>query len=306
MFVGREYGSWPEHLRGGVVAIGNFDGLHAGHFALLHRLKAAAKTLGVPAILLTFEPHPRRYFQAQAPDLRLMSFAEKARKLKAFGIDAILAQRFNAAFSGLSAETFIQDVLAGALKARKVLTGDDFIFGHQRGGNAVMLRNTKEFDYDTIAPVGNAGEGKFSSSKIREHLRQGEMALAANILGRPYGWPARPVLHGDKRGRTIGFPTANLLPPRLLLPRHGVYAVRAHWGDTSAQGVANLGQRPTVNGQRVQLEVHLFDRDEALYGQKMAVDFVAHLRDEQRFDGLDALKAQIAHDSARAREALTS
>ncbi len=305
MFVGREYGAWPEHLRGSVVAIGNFDGLHAGHLALLKRLKAEASELGVPAIILTFEPHPRRYFQPQAPDFRLMTFAQKARQLSTFGVDAILAQRFNKPFSSLSAETFIEEVLVNSLKARKVLTGDDFIFGHNRGGNASLLRQAGSFDYETIVPVGNVGEGKFSSSKIREHLRQGEMALAASMLGRPYRWSARPVLHGDKRGRTIGFPTANLLPPKLLLPRHGVYAVRARWGDAHAEGVANLGSRPTVNGQRVQLEVHLFDRNEDLYGQKLAVDFVAHLRDEQRFDGLEALQAQIVIDSDRAREALT-
>ena len=310
MQIFRDYRHWPDALKGGVVVIGNFDGLHRGHIAVLEQAREKAKTLNAPFVVLTFEPHPRRLFQPDSPELRLMSFADKARTLKALGVDAILAQRFNRAFSQLDAPAFMQQVLVDALGAQSVLTGEDFIFGHQRSGHAESLmqfsKAQQAFSYLPISPVGNQDEGKFSSSKIREHLRQGEMRHVCAMLGRPYRW-CRTVIHGDARGRTIGFPTANMLPPPLLLPRYGVYAVRGQWeGMAQAQGVANLGVRPSVDGERCLLEVHWFDVDADLYGQELCVEFIEHLRDEQHFDGIEALKDQIAQDCAQAKDALHS
>lgn len=303
----RHYRDWPAHWQHGVVAIGNFDGLHLGHQAVIAQLMRAADAADAPPIILCFEPHPRRFFQPGSPRLRLMRLAEKVRQLEKMGVQAMLVQRFNRAFSELSAEAFIREVLVAAMQARIVMTGEDFMFGHRRTGNAQLLaqyaEQTGAFRYHPVAPVGNTGEGKYSSSKVREHLRQGEIALAAAMLGRPYRLCGR-VIHGDQRGRTIGFPTANILPPPVLLPRLGVYAVRGEYCGKPLAGVANLGCRPTVKGERIQLEVHWFDFNADLYGETLCVELVAHLRDEQRFDNLEVLKAQIAQDVQAARELL--
>lgn len=309
----RDYRHWPDSLKGGVVAIGNFDGLHRGHEAVLARVQAEATRRAVPAVVLCFEPHPRAFFQPESPRLRLMRFAQKAAALRTRGITALLAQRFDAAFAQLSAGAFIRDVLAEGLGAQAVITGEDFVFGRGRGGSAGTLRKAAAdglFAYEAVAPVGNAGEGKFSSSKIREHLRQGELRHVAAMLGRPYAW-CRRVVHGDKRGRLLGFPTANFIPPPVLLPRRGVYAVRGGWGGRDgsngvrAEGVANLGWRPSVGGTRLLLEVHWFDVSADLYGSLQEVAFIEHLRDERRFDGPDALRAQLAADCKQARAILS-
>lgn len=308
MRIVRDYQNWPQALKGSVVAVGNFDGVHRGHQAVLHRICEEAERLTAPSVVMCFEPHPRHYFQPDAPQLRIMTFADKAKLLREMGIEAVLAQRFRAHFAQIPAEDFIQKVLCEALGARKVITGQDFIFGHGRGGNTALLSHVAQekglFEYEAIAPLGNKGEGKFSSSKIREHLRQGEMHYVEAMLGRPYSWTRR-VFKGDQRGRELGFPTANMLPPAVLLPRLGVYAVRGSWqGMQDAKGVANFGTRPTVGGTRTQLEVHWFDCDADLYHKEITVQFVAHLRDEMPFDGLEALKTQIAQDVSRAKEVL--
>lgn len=303
----RDYRRWPATLRGGAVAIGNFDGLHRGHLAVIERLLAVAKAKAVPAIILTFEPHPRHFFQPSQMPIRLQSFAEKARMLRALGIDALLAQRFDASFSQLSAEQFMQQVLMEGLGARHILTGEEFVFGHARIGNAALLsqkaKQSGAFSYEALAPIGNAGEGKFSSSKVREHLRHGEMALASALLGRPYAWTRR-VVHGEKRGRMLGFPTANLLPPPLILPRFGVYAVRCDLADgRRLGGVANLGVRPSFGQHAPLCEVHLFSESPLmLYGQHLSIEFAHHLRDERRFENEQALRAQIAIDVAAAKQ----
>lgn len=302
----RDGALWPDALKGGVVAIGNFDGLHRGHHAIITRTCSEAKRLGAPAIMLTFEPHPRHYFQPSSLALRVQPFADKARMLKASGMNGLLALRFNEQLASLSAEDFIQTILIHTLGARRIITGEEFVFGHQRSGNAQLLQQYAQkgcFDYEAIAALGNAGEGKYSSSKIREHLRQGEMALAASLLGRPYSW-SRPVVHGAKRGRELGFATANLRPPPVLLPRFGVYAVQCSWGARHSVGVANLGIRPTIDGHASSplLEVHLLANDiPDLYGQRLSVTFGDYLRGERRFDSLDALKAQIAIDVAQVK-----
>ena len=309
MYIGREYRDWPAKLKGGIVAIGNFDGLHRGHQLIIEQLVQAAKEQQKPAIILSFEPHPRRLFQPDAPELRLLPFHRKAAMLRAMGVDGLLAQRFNRKFSQLDAQAFIEQVLVNGLAANRVITGEDFVFGHQRSGNAAILADyaekTSAFTYQPIAPLGNEGEGKFSSSKIREHLRQGEMELASRMLGRPYDWEGR-VITGDQRGRTIGFPTANIKAPPILLPRYGEYAMRGEWNGALHHGVANFGVRPTYQVPKPQLEVHWFGVDEDLYGKTIRIEWLKHLRDEKRFDGLDALKAQIEKDKHLAQEFFAS
>lgn len=304
----RDYRDCPDALKGAVIAIGNFDGLHRGHERILDELLRQAHLAGRPAMMLSFEPHPRRFFAKDRPPVRIQPFSEKAAMLKARGLDVLLAQRFNTDFSRLSAPDFLQMVLHHGLRASQVITGKDFIFGYERSGNSALIAQYAQaqhaFAYKAIEPLANAGEGKFSTSKIREHLRQGEMAHIQAMLGRPYRW-CRRVVHGDKRGREMAFPTANLIPPPVLLPRGGVYAVRAGWRDYSGlPAVANLGWRPTVDGQTRRLEVHLLDQRANLYGEKMTVDFYAHLRDEIPFESLDALKQQIEQDCKQAREVL--
>ncbi len=297
--------------QGSVLALGNFDAVHRGHQAVIHTAHAKAATLGAPAAVMTFEPHPRYFFSSSKQPIRLVPFHHKARLLQAHGVDVLFVMGFNEAFSQISAEAFIKDILVKQLQVRHVVTGEDFIFGYKRGGNADMLEayanETEAFGFSRVVPVGGR-EHIFSSSLVRSFVQAGQMRKAADILGRPYEMIGR-VQHGDKLGRTIGFPTANIIPPAITLPAKGVYAVRVaiydemdiqaepHWYD----GVANFGQRPTFAGTRMQLEAHLFDVEKDLYDKRLRVQFVRHVRDEKPFDGVDALKAQIARDCETAR-----
>lgn len=309
MYIIRDFFDVPAQLRGGVVAIGNFDGLHLGHMAVIDQMKQIAKATNGPTAIMTFEPHPRRYFNPNKQRSRVIPFHHKVRLLKAVGIDLVLAQRFNQSFSQLPAHDFVERVLIGALGARHVVTGDDFIFGYKRSGNVELLHdyaNQGAFGYTAIEAVGE-GQNGYSSSIIRQHIAAGEVGRAAAILGRPYDWIGR-VVHGDKRGRTIGFPTANMVPVPVLLPQFGVYAVRAQLYDVPnapmMPGVANLGTRPTVDGECPLLEVHLFDNEIDLYSKRLRVEFTSFIRPEQRFEGIDALQAQITQDCQNARKLL--
>lgn len=281
--------------RGAAIAIGNFDGLHRGHQAVIAAMKRHADAYGLPPAIMTFEPHPRCYFRPDAPCDRLMTIADKLARLAELGVERAYVLRFNPALAQLPAQRFIDEVLVGALNVRHVVTGADFIFGHQRGGDSALLASqSARFSYEAVAPVGEAAQ-KFSSSDVRAAIRDGDMPRAAAILGHPYRWE-RQVVHGDARGRTIGFPTANIVPPPVLLPRTGVYAVWVtHRGERMA-GVANLGTKPTVAGTRMGLEVHLPDRKIHLYGERLCVEFHSFIRPEQRFAGVDALKQQITKD----------
>lgn len=308
MVLRRDYKSWPEDWRGGVLAIGNFDGVHLGHQAVIRQLVAQAKQLKTRAVVLTFEPHPRRLFNPQGEILRLMPFAQKAQLLFELGVDIILAQRFTRAFAQLKAEAFVQEILIEALGARQVMTGEDFVFGQGRGGDAALLaemaKRTGAFDYIPVAPVSNRADGKFSSSKIRDHLKKAEIVQAAAILGQPYRW-LRLVVQGDARGRELGYPTANMVPPPVILPKFGIYAVRGVWEGKRYDGVANLGIRPMFRSEKPLLEVHWFDFADDLYGKKLQVEFVDYLREERKFDTLEALKAQMAIDCEQARRRLS-
>lgn len=305
----------PADARGAVVAIGNFDGVHLGHQAVLTQARRIAEDLGAPLAVLTFEPHPRAVFQPDLPPFRLTPLPAKVEALRAIGVDHVFVLDFTREFSQRSAEDFMTAVLQSDLGARHVVVGWDFCFGHQRSGNAALLTERGgDLGFGvTVAEVVKTDEAEiYSSSRIRECLRAGDPAGAAALLGR-YWEVDGMVLHGDKRGRTLAFPTANISMEGYLHPSLGVYAVRAGMRGTAeeaddgyrwVEGVANLGRRPTVEGSQVQLEVHLFDFDEDLYGRFLRVQLIAFLRGEKKFDGLDSLKAQITSDCAHARRVL--
>jgi riboflavin kinase/FMN adenylyltransferase len=297
----------PAPAKGGAVALGNFDGVHRGHQALLGITQGHAKVLGAPLVALTFEPHPRRFFVPDTGPFRLTMPPAKQRLLGQYGVEAVLQQRFDAAFAALSADAFIDDVLLRGLGARHVVCGYDFTFGARRGGNVEMLRaegTRKGFGVTVLDPVMREGE-IYSSTRIREALRAGWVSEAAELLG--HSWEIEGMVEqGDKRGRTIGFPTANIGLGEHLRPRFGVYAVRAMVDGKWRDAVANLGRRPTIGKLQENFEVHLFDFDGDLYGRTVRVALVDFIRPEMKFAGLDQLKAQIAADGQAARAILAA
>lgn len=292
---------------GTVVTIGNFDGVHNGHRAMLARLTAVARTRGLPATVLTFEPHPREFFAPQSAPTRLTNLREKLELLAAHGVDRVHIQRFSAGFAALSPEAFVERMLVARLRAHWVLVGDDFRFGAKRAGDFAFLAEAARrhgFELEAMPTVSNAGV-RVSSSAVRDALARGELARAQSLLGRPYSISGR-VVHGNKLGRALGFATANVQLKHNRPPLWGIFAVRVHGvGAAPREGVASLGLRPTVHaaGKPV-LEVHLFDFDGELYGAHLRVEFLAKLRDEEKYPDLDALRAQIARDCAAARDAL--
>ncbi len=300
------YNLRPRH-RGCVATIGNFDGVHLGHQAVLGQLAEQADELGLPLVVITFEPYPQEFFApaGESPP-RLTRFREKLRALRRYGVDRVLSLRFDRVLSQMSAEAFIQQLLVEGLDVRYLVVGDDFRFGHQRQGDIAMLRAAGEqHGFQVVEMHTFEVDGKrVSSTRVREALSAGELSRAAQLLGRTYRMSGR-VVHGDKRGRTIGFPTANIYLHRRVTPLRGVYAVEVFGlsGDTGSpfKGVANIGHRPTVNGTRCQLEVHLFDFDREIYGEYVQVEFIARLRDEQRFESFTDLKAQIDRDVVEAQ-----
>ena len=285
------------------VAIGNFDGVHRGHAALLMRLVDAARQAGLPATILTFEPHPREFFAPESAPARLSTLREKLELLADAGVEQVMVCRFNAGFAALSAQQFIDSVLVAGLRTQHLIIGDDFRFGKSRAGDFSLLQSAGAdagFSVEAMSSVTVDGE-RASSSGVRKALAAGDMELAARLLGRPYVIDGS-VRHGDKIGRQLGFATANIRIKHNPLPMSGVFAVEvAGLGDKSLPGVANLGVRPTLGGTRPLLEVHLFDFDRDIYGAHLSVRFVHQLRHEQRFPNLDALKAQIAADAMAAR-----
>ncbi|MBI2276909.1 MAG: bifunctional riboflavin kinase/FAD synthetase [Dechloromonas sp.] len=286
-----------------VLAIGNFDGVHLGHAALVRQLVAAATRLQCAPTVLTFEPHPREYFAPDSAPARLSTLREKLELLADLGATQAMVCPFNAAFAALTAEQFIEQVLVRALQVKHLIIGDDFRFGCGRVGDFALLQAAGArhgFSVEAMQSVTVDGE-RVSSSGVRQALASGDMLRAARLLGRPYIIDGQ-VSHGDKVGRQLGFATANIRIKHNPLPMTGVFAVEVSGlGDKPLPGVANLGIRPTVGGTRPLLEVHLFDFDRDIYGAHISVRFVKKLRDEQRFPNFDALKAQIAADAAAAR-----
>ncbi|MGV0975493.1 MAG: bifunctional riboflavin kinase/FAD synthetase [Azonexus sp.] len=285
------------------VAIGNFDGVHRGHGALLGRLGDVAREFSLPPTILTFEPHPREFFSPASAPARLTTLREKLELLAAAGIEQAMVCRFNGAFAALSADQFIERVLVRGLRVRHLIIGDDFRFGKGRSGDFSLLQRAGAphgFAVEAMGSVTVDGE-RVSSSGVRAALAAGEMEHTARLLGRPYIIDGR-VAHGDKIGRQLGFATANIRIKHNPLPMTGVFAVEVSGlGDQPLPGVANLGIRPTMGGTRPLLEVHLFDFDRDIYGKHISVRFVHKLRTEKRFPNFDALKAQIAADAVAAR-----
>jgi len=295
----------PAQWQGGAVALGNFDGVHRGHQALLDRTVEQAKVLNAPVVALTFEPHPRRFFVPDTGPFRLTLPPAKLRLLEQHGVQAVLAQHFDEAFASLSADAFIDDVLLKGMKARHVVCGYDFTFGARRTGNVEMLREQgrqKGFGVTVLDPVMREGE-IYSSTRIREALRAGWVSEASELLG--HSWEIEGVVElGDQRGRTIGFPTANVELGEHLRPRFGVYAVHALLAGQWHPAVANLGRRPTFGKLKENFEVHVFDFSGDLYGKALRVALIEFIRPEMKFGGLDQLRAQIAADGEAAKAVL--
>lgn len=297
----------PERFRGGIVALGNFDGFHLGHQAVVGRAVAEARAAGRPALVATFDPHPVRYFKPDAAPFRLTTLDQRERLFAAAGADAMVVFTFDAALAGLSAADFVGERLLANIGAAGVVTGDDFTFGHKRGGTVGVLATLGREHGFSVATVGavNAEGEAVSSSRIRALLQAGDPAGAAALLTRPFAIEG-VVQHGDKRGRTIGYPTANIALGSYLRARYGIYAVRGRLADGRVlNGAANLGIRPTFDPPKELLEAYFFDFAEDLYGQTIEVALIDYIRAEAKFDSLDALIAQMDIDCARARDILS-
>lgn len=292
----------PERLRGGIVALGNFDGFHKGHQAVVGRAVARARAEGRPALVATFDPHPVRFFKPDLPPFRLTTLDQRERLFAAAGADAMIVYRFDAELAQVTAAEFVTDYLVMRAGAAGLATGEDFTFGRGRGGNVEVLKilgQANRVSVDAVASVADAGE-PVSSSRIREALEAGDCDTAARLMTRPFAIEG-VVEHGDGRGRELGFPTANIGLANYLRPRFGVYAVRGRLADgRRLDGVANLGVRPMFDPKEL-LEPWFFDFNEEIYGQRLEVELVSFLRDEATFDTLEALKAQIAADAAQAK-----
>lgn len=290
------------------VTIGNFDGLHLGHQAMLARLQDVARVRDLPSCVLSFEPHPREFFAPEQAPARLSSLREKAEHLQRLGIDRLHVFRFDRTFSALTAGAFIEQVLGRTLQARYVLVGDDFRYGAKRAGDFALLQSAGRslgFDAECLPTVEIGGE-RASSTAVRSALAAGELDHAARLLGQPYSISGR-VVHGDKLGRDIGFPTANIQLKHNQPPLMGIFAVElCGLNGAPLPGVASLGKRPTVKGADAVpvLEVHLFDFDADIYGRRVRVDFLHKLRDEEKYPDLDSLVAQIRRDADNARHFL--
>lgn len=310
----RSLDNLPADMRGAVLAIGNFDGVHLGHQQVIAQARAEADRLGAPLGVMLFDPHPQQFFAPDAPPFRLTRLVTRAALLGELGVDFTLALPFDANMAACEAEDFISDILIKRLGVRGVCVGYDFCFGKGRKGNFTMMSDYGDrlgFEtYSTDAVLQPDSTAPYSSSAIRNLLRDGEPEKAAALMGHAFAIEA-PVDTGDQRGRTIGFATANMALNDYVQPKFGVYAVRAEildgaFSGQNFKGVANLGLRPTVGTDKPRLETHLFDFDGDIYGATLRVSLLHFIRAEQKFDGLDALTAQIAKDSDKAREMLGS
>ncbi len=312
MRIFNSYKQVPPDLQGGVVALGNFDGVHLGHREVISEAKEVAKGLNVPASVLTFSPHPRRFFRPDDNYFELTPGEGKIRFIEDLGVDALFSIKFDEKLAGMAAPEFVAKILAGGLKTKYVVAGYDFVFGKGRQGNLALLKSSgQEFGFgvsvvEAVSP-NNKSLPAISSTAIRNHLRAGRLFLAYQLLGRPWEIEGE-VVKGDQRGREIGFPTANVNPGEYLNPALGVYACwvkvaeerRLEW----LPGVVNVGKRPTFQGNSVTVEVHLFDFDKDLYGKTLRVILAKFIRPEIKFDGFDAIRAQIQKDSHMARSTL--
>ena len=299
--------------RGASVALGNFDGVHRGHQALIAEVARAGSQIGAPTGIITFEPHPRRFFQPEAPPFRLTPAPEKARILATHGVEQIHELAFDAALASMPAEVFVEQVLAsgdrGGLGIRHLVIGEDFRFGKGRAGDAKLLRNmSADLGFTvSIQHILKGETGEYSSTAVRIHLEEGRCEAAAAQLGRWYG-VSGPVIMGDQRGHDLGYPTANLAFGGQIIPRYGIYAARVEVLDGPHagvhDGVASIGERPTFGINAPNFEVHLFDFNGDLYGAQISAGLVAYLRGEEHFDTVEALISQMDRDSVLARARL--
>lgn len=305
--------SLPSSLRGSVAALGNFDGFHLGHQVVVGEAGRIARDMGAALTVITTEPHPRSFFRPDDAPFRLTPFRERALLMREFGVDLLVSMPFNRTMSQCLAQDFVTDILCRELGLLHIVVGYDYRFGKGRGGGVTVLARMGEmegFGLSVVEPVAVSDSSDpeiYSSSLVRDILRSGDVRKAADLLGHWWSISGR-VRHGEKRGRSIGYPTANLGMANGLHPRYGVYAVRVVFDgeDRVYEGVANLGLRPTFGAGTALLEVHLFDFSGDLYGRHARVDCVDFIRPEQTFRGLEALKAAIVKDCARARERLAA
>ncbi len=297
----------PPEARGAVLALGNFDGVHRGHQVIIGRAVADAKRAGRPSGVVLFEPHPRVFFQPDAPHFRLTPLDEKLAVLDGLGLDIAIVLPFDAALASLDAERFIEDILVGALAVAEVVIGYHFFFGCNRGGSAETLKAAGAahgFAVTIVEPVAERGE-PFSSTAIRLLLAEGDVRGAAEALGRP--WRVKgPVIGGAKRGTGLGFPTANVALPKGTALGHGIFAVRVSLDGRALDGAAYLGTRPTFDDGMPVLEVFLFDFDEGIYGRDIEVSFIDKVRDDRKFSSADELVAQMEKDCDKARAILAA
>ncbi len=286
-------------LHGCVASIGNYDGMHLGHQKILKRVCSRAATMNLPSLLIIFEPLPMEYFLKENTNPRLMTLREKLVILQNFAIDFVLCLRFNAELANLTATQFVKDILLNSLNVRYIVIGDDFAFGSNRTGGYTILK--KYIETEKIALV-QVDDTKVSSSHIRQALAIGDLETAERLLGRPYSMSGR-VAYGNQLGYRIGFPTANIYLRHKVLPIRGVYIARIKGLNTKPViGVVNVGNRPTINGTRNVLEVHLLDFNKDIYGTRIEVQFIKKLRDEIKFASLDLLKEQIEKDVNQAKQ----
>jgi riboflavin kinase/FMN adenylyltransferase len=299
---------WPEH-RGAAAAVGAFDGVHRGHQAVIGAASEAADRLSAPLAVVSFEPHPRRWFQPEAAPFRLMTIGQMARALESQGVDRLHILPFDAEMAAMSDQAFARDVLADGLGLKHAAVGFDFTYGKGRTGSPEALTRAGSdlgFSVSVTERIDDQSGLKLSSSAVREALAAGDMARAARILGRPFAIEGE-VVHGDKRGRTIGVPTANVRIGDYMRPAYGVFATRTRLPDGRViDGVANLGVRPMFETPEPLLEIWLFDFSGDLYGQVVETHLIERLRGEMSFDGLDALRVQIGADAQAARTALAT
>ena len=297
----RDLSSLSPELQRSVAVLGNFDGVHLGHRAVIARGQALARQSNRPLLVVSFEPHPRLVLsQAVVPEFRLMSLRQKFTELAALGVDALVALRFNNRFASLTAAAFVQQHLVDTLAVDTVVVGHDFCFGARRQGNLLTLQSDHRFATLGVEPQTSPARRVYSSTAVRQALAAGDCAAVRQTLGRSWSLSGR-VQSGDQRGRTIGFPTANLAIRRVLTPRLGVYAVVAQLGEERLAGIANIGIRPTFGGTSPRLEVHLFNFNRNIYGKRLTVELGQFIRPEQKFANLDELKAQIAQDCLSAQ-----
>ena len=294
-----------EH-HGCVLTIGKFDGVHLGHQAVLKRLVKKAKEMGLPSTVMVFEPQPEELFAPDKAPARLSLLRDKYIQLKALGVDRLLCVKFDQKFATLTAEQFVDDLLLQQLGVQFLVVGDDFRFGQRRSGNFAFLQKKGALHQFSVVSTRSfrLQECRISSTAIRDALTQNDFSLAEQMLGRQFSISGK-VVHGDKRGRTIGFPTANVLLKRCKAPVNGVFAVSTMLKDKQYFGVANIGHRPTVDGIRSQLEVHIFDYSGHLYGQCISVALIHKIREEQKFASFEQLQQQIKQDALEAKRLLT-